>query len=165
MRAHFVVNIKESTEFAPDSVEVTSLVSISCLAGVSVDRIGNPQDRFSLALNGTDETGQILSQLISAHSYNDSQTAGNVFWIHGINDGNQFFGRTLIRDFYTERVVHTATKFQVCSVQLSSSFAYPQHMGGTIIPTTSGRIQTSQGLFIRQKQTLMRSEKVRCCKC
>ncbi|VEU34888.1 unnamed protein product [Pseudo-nitzschia multistriata] len=61
MRSHFVVDIEEGTEFVSNFLKVTGLISIFCLAGISVHGIRNPQDRFAFALNGADETGEILA--------------------------------------------------------------------------------------------------------
>mmetsp|Transcript_8772 Transcript_8772/g.18204 ORF Transcript_8772/g.18204 Transcript_8772/m.18204 type:complete len:207 (-) Transcript_8772:759-1379(-) len=161
--SHFVVDIKEGTKLVSNGLEITRLEAVFRLAGVSVDGIGNPQDGFSLALHGTNQTGQVLSELFGTHSHNDGQSSGNVLWVHGVDNGEQFFGCALVGDFDTEGIVDAAAKFQMGAVQLSRSLTDPEHVCGTVVPTTSCRIHASQGLFVWQKQAFVRREKVRLC--
>mmetsp|Transcript_33312 Transcript_33312/g.94789 ORF Transcript_33312/g.94789 Transcript_33312/m.94789 type:complete len:356 (-) Transcript_33312:298-1365(-) len=160
VRSHFIVDIKEGSEFRTDVVKVTSLVTIFCLSGITMDRVRNPQDRLAFALDSTDQSRKVLSELLGTHANNDRQTSGDVLGVHGLNDLNEFLGGAFVGNLDSQRIANTASKFQVSAVQLPSAFSDPQHVSRTIIPASSSRVHTGQSLFVGQQQTFVGGVKV-----
>mmetsp|Transcript_17926 Transcript_17926/g.25294 ORF Transcript_17926/g.25294 Transcript_17926/m.25294 type:complete len:226 (-) Transcript_17926:604-1281(-) len=125
-----------------------------------MDRIRNPQDRLTLTLDSTDKSRQIGTDLLSTHTDNNGKTSRDVLGVHGINNIDKFIRCAFVTNFDSQWVTNTTAKFKMSRVQITSTFSNPEHVGRTIVPTSSGRILTGQGLFVRQQKTFVGSVKV-----
>mmetsp|Transcript_32927 Transcript_32927/g.50371 ORF Transcript_32927/g.50371 Transcript_32927/m.50371 type:complete len:362 (+) Transcript_32927:343-1428(+) len=160
MGSHFVVHVKECSEFSSNGFKVAGLVAVFGLAGVTVDGIANPQDGLSFPLHGTDQSWKVLAKLFGSHANNNAKLSGNIVRVHSVNDADQFFGCALVGNLDSQWVANATGEFKVRTVQFTCAFSDPEHVGGTIVPATSGGIQPCEGLFVRQEQAFVGGEEV-----
>mmetsp|Transcript_25539 Transcript_25539/g.38119 ORF Transcript_25539/g.38119 Transcript_25539/m.38119 type:complete len:385 (+) Transcript_25539:361-1515(+) len=154
------MDIEESSKFSANIFKVPCLESVPSLSGISMHRVTDPEDTLSFTLNGADQARQIRAQFLSSHADDNGKTSRNILRVHGINDSDQFFGRALVRNLDSQRIVDTTSEFQVSAVQITCTLSNPEHVGAAIVPLARCRILSGQSLLVFQKQTFVCSEKI-----
>lgn len=160
MGSHLLMHVKEGAEFGTDVVEITRLESILRLAGIAMDRIRNPNHRFALALNGTNEPGEVLAELFGPHAHDDGELSGCVVGVHGVANAQKLFGGALVRDLDAEGVADAPGEFQMRPVEFPRALAHPEHVGGAVVPFAGGGVLAREGLLVGEEEALVRGEEV-----
>ena len=158
--AHLVMDIEEGPELVTDGVEVARLVSRIGLAGVAVDGVGDPKHTLALPLDGPDESGQILAQLLGTHADNDGQPSGDVVGVHGIDDVDQFVGGALVGNLDADRIANATDEFEVGGIEVAGTLADPEHVGRAVVPLASGGVLPGKGLLVGEEEALVGGEEV-----
>ena len=155
-----IMNCEELSYFAQHAVEGAGFITTRGFDGIAVHGVTSPKDICPLLLNCLDQPRQMIPDFSGTKSRNQRQTPGFVL---GVQLGHQNFevfsgrGRST---FQSNRVLHSATKFDMGSIRLPGAVADPDHMTRPCQPFARGRIKPRQRLFVFQQKAFVTGVKI-----
>src|SRR3974390_1496470 len=94
----------------------------------------------------------MLADLFRAKPANQRQASGFVVRIENIAQPQEIIALERWPTFQTDRIFDAARIFDMRVIMLTRSVANPEHVSGSRVPVSRGRIDASQSFFKTEKQ-------------
>lgn len=162
LAGHFEVNaagmdtfgaagIEEAADFGKDAREFAGFIAAFRNMRVAMHRVAAPDDGAAAGFGGAQERRQAGRYFFVAHAGDERETSGLVGGVQDVDELEQVIGFHIRAAFEAERVFDAAQEFDMRTVGLPRAFAYPQHMGGDVVPVAGRAVDAGQRLFIGQQ--------------
>ncbi len=154
------MNIKRLFQLRLYVFKAARLDAFGSRLSIAVHRITHPGHRMSGGLHMTDQSRQIIIDVLDTHAMNQRYASIFARRIQHLQQTGQpvlVHGRT---DLDPHRIANTAEKFNVGTIQLRRAHTDPRKVRGQIMPAVHARHLPRQRLFVMQVQGLMRGIKL-----
>ncbi len=140
MRAFAAVDVEEAPGLLEDEIESPRLVAAAAgLDRIAVHRIARPHHDLALALDGANERGKMLADLLGAEACDERESPRLVLRIERVYQLEQLVSAEARTDLCPDRILDAAEILEMRVVELARAVADPEHMPRGGVPLARGR--------------------------